>query len=92
VTSGTDELALCRVIGLERALGPDHFKPWGFAMAKVPAFHTDSDDHRPEDKLVYHDNDECGYGNRIKRAGNEKDGTSTGGRRNTGRGRTGASS
>lgn len=43
-------------------------------MAKVPAFHTDSDDYRPEDKLVYHDNDQCGYGNEIKRDGNAKDG------------------
>ena len=31
-------------------------------MAKVAAFHTDSTLYRPEDKLVYHDNDECGYG------------------------------
>ena len=30
-------------------------------MTKVAAFHTDSDMYRPEDKLVYHDNDECGY-------------------------------
>lgn len=43
-------------------------------MTKVPAFHTDSDDYRPEDKLRYHDNDECGYGNRIKRDGNDKPG------------------
>ena len=45
------------------------------AMAKVPEFHTDSDDYRPEDKLVYHDNDECGYGNEIKRDGNDVPGT-----------------
>ncbi len=35
-------------------------------MGRVPEFHTDSDDYQPEDKLVYHDNYECGYGNRIK--------------------------
>ena len=44
-------------------------------MSKVPAFHTDSDDYRPEDKLVYHDNDECSYGNEIKRDGNDVPGT-----------------
>lgn len=44
-------------------------------MTKVPAFHTDSDDYRPEDKWVYHDNDKCGYGNRIKRDGNNIAGT-----------------
>jgi hypothetical protein len=40
-------------------------------MTKVAAFHTDSDLYRPEDKLVYHDNDECGYGKEIKRDGND---------------------
>ncbi len=40
-------------------------------MGRVPEFHTDSDDYPPEDELVYHDNDECGCGNRIKRDGNE---------------------
>ena len=44
-------------------------------MAKIPAFHTKSDDYRPEDKRVFHDNDECGYGNRIKRDGNDEPGT-----------------
>lgn len=44
-------------------------------MAQVAEFHTDSDEYRPEDKLVYHDNDECGYGNRIKRDGNAVAGT-----------------
>jgi hypothetical protein len=42
---------------------------------KVSAFHTDSDDYRPEDKLVYHDQSECGYGQRIMRDGNSKAGT-----------------
>jgi hypothetical protein len=44
-------------------------------VSKVPAFHTDTDDYRPEDKLVYHDNDECHYGKQIKRDGNAKSGT-----------------
>jgi hypothetical protein len=44
-------------------------------VSKVPAFHTDSDDYRPEDKLVYHDNDECQYGKEIKRDGNQVAGT-----------------
>jgi hypothetical protein len=49
--------------------------PRSNTMAKVPAFHTDSTLYRPEDRLVYHDNDECGYGNRIKRDGNNIAGT-----------------
>lgn len=49
-------------------------KPSGGSEAKVAACHTDSDDYRPEDELVYHDNDECGNGNRIKRDGNAKPG------------------
>lgn len=43
-------------------------------MSKVEPFHTDSDDYRPEDKRVYHDNDKCGYGNEIKRDDNNIDG------------------
>lgn len=39
-------------------------------MGKVPAFHTDSTDYEPEEKWRYHDNDACGYGQRIKRDGN----------------------
>lgn len=44
-------------------------------MSKVDPFHTDSNDYRPEDQLVYHDNDECGYGNEIKRDSNDVPGT-----------------
>ena len=33
---------------------------------KVPAFHTNSDEYREEDKKVHHDNDACGYGKEIK--------------------------
>jgi hypothetical protein len=44
-------------------------------VTKVAAFHTDSDDYRPEDKLVYHDQSECGYGKEIKRNGNDVAGT-----------------
>lgn len=40
-------------------------------MSKVPAFHTNSTLYRPEDRKVYHDQSECGYGNRIKRDGND---------------------
>ena len=44
-------------------------------MAKIPPFHTDTDDYRPEDKLVYHDDTECDYGKRIMEDGNAKPGT-----------------
>jgi hypothetical protein len=41
-------------------------------VSKVPAFHTDTvEEYEPEEKWRYHDNDGCGYGNRIKRDGNE---------------------
>lgn len=33
---------------------------------KVSAFHTNSDEYREEDKKVYHDQSECGYGKEIK--------------------------
>lgn len=41
-------------------------------MALVAAFHTDtdSDAYGDEPTEVYHDRDECGYGNRVKRDGN----------------------
>jgi hypothetical protein len=42
---------------------------------KVRAFHTNSTLYRPEDRKVYHDQSECGYGQRIKRDGNAVDGT-----------------
>jgi hypothetical protein len=35
-------------------------------VTKMPAFHTNSDEYRPEDKQVYHDNDECGHGKLIQ--------------------------
>jgi hypothetical protein len=44
-------------------------------VSKVPAFHTNSDEYRPEDKLVYHDESECGYGKEIKRNGHDVPGT-----------------
>lgn len=34
---------------------------------KVPAFHTNSDEYRPEDRKVFHDQSECGYGDRIRK-------------------------
>lgn len=41
-------------------------------MGKVSAFHADTvEDYEPEEKWRYHDNNECGYGNRIKRDGND---------------------
>jgi hypothetical protein len=44
-------------------------------MGKIPAFHTNTTLYRPEDRLVYHDQSECGYGQRIKRDGNDISGT-----------------
>jgi hypothetical protein len=43
---------------------------------KVSAFHTNSDEYREEDKKVYHDQSECGYGKRIEQKHREpgKDG------------------
>jgi len=35
-------------------------------MAKIEPFHTNSDEYREEDKKVYHDDTECGYGKEIK--------------------------
>lgn len=42
-------------------------------MAVVPAFHTntDADGYGDEATEVYHDRDECGYGNRVKRDRND---------------------
>ncbi len=41
-------------------------------MSKVPAFHTDTvEAYEPEELWRYHDNDDCGYGLRIKRDGND---------------------
>ena len=44
-------------------------------MAKVDAFHTDSTDYEAWQRQVYHDQSECGYGQRIKRDGNAIPGT-----------------
>jgi hypothetical protein len=42
-------------------------------MAKVSAFHTDTDspNYHPRERYVYHDQSECGYGQRVKRDGND---------------------
>ncbi len=43
-------------------------------MGLIPAFHTNSTLYRAEDRLVFHDQSECGYGQRIKRDGNDEPG------------------
>lgn len=35
-------------------------------MGKISAFHTNSDEYREEDRKVFHDQSECGYGKEIK--------------------------
>jgi hypothetical protein len=35
-------------------------------MGKIAAFHTNSDEYREEDRKVFHDQSECGYGKEIK--------------------------
>jgi hypothetical protein len=44
-------------------------------MGLISAFHTNSTLYRPEDRKVFHDQSECGYGQRIKRDGNDEPGT-----------------
>ena len=44
-------------------------------MTKVSPFHTDSTDYPDEERRVYHDQSECGYGQRVKRDGNDIPGT-----------------
>ncbi|HUA11537.1 MAG TPA: hypothetical protein VMA83_05995 [Solirubrobacteraceae bacterium] len=44
-------------------------------MTYVNPFHTDTTLYRTEDQLVYHDQEECGYGKEIKKDGNALDGT-----------------
>jgi hypothetical protein len=43
------------------------------ALAKISPFHTDTDDDEYGDDPthVYHDQSECGYGQRVKRDGND---------------------
>ncbi len=43
-------------------------------MSKVSAFHTNSDEYRDEDRKVFHDQSECGYGEKIK-SWHREDGT-----------------
>ncbi len=43
-------------------------------MSKIPAFHTNSDEYRSEDRKVFHDQSECGYGKEIK-SWHREDGT-----------------
>jgi hypothetical protein len=42
---------------------------------KISAFHTNSDEYRPEDRKVFHDQSECGYGKEIKRNKHDVAGT-----------------
>jgi len=35
-------------------------------MAKVPAYHTDSQEYPPSHRNVYHDHNDCKYGKEIK--------------------------
>jgi len=35
-------------------------------MAKILAFHTNSQEYPPSHRNVYHDESECGYGKEIK--------------------------
>jgi hypothetical protein len=44
-------------------------------MSKIEPFHTNSDEYREEDRRVYHDQSECGYGKEIKRNGHDVAGT-----------------
>ncbi|HEV3192836.1 MAG TPA: hypothetical protein VGY54_20160 [Polyangiaceae bacterium] len=44
-------------------------------MSKIPAFHTNSDEYREEDRRVFHDQSECGYGKEIVRNGHNVPGT-----------------
>ena len=48
-------------------------------MAKIDAFHTDTDspDYHPRERYVYHNESECGYGQRVKRDGNAVAGIGT---------------
>ena len=43
-------------------------------MAKVPAYHTDSEEYLPKHREVYHDDDECYEGKKIEKK-HRKDGT-----------------
>ena len=45
-------------------------------MTKVSAFHTntDSPNYHPRERYVYHNQSECGYGQRVKRDGNAVNG------------------
>lgn len=48
-------------------------------MAKVSAFHTDTvlAYYHPNERYVYHNESTCGYGQRIKRDGNDIPGQGT---------------
>lgn len=48
-------------------------------MSQVEPFHTDatSDDYHPRERYVYHNQSECGYGQRVKRDGNALAGRGT---------------
>jgi hypothetical protein len=43
-------------------------------VSKVEPFHTNSDEYREEDRKVFHDQSECGYGKEIK-SWHREDGT-----------------
>jgi hypothetical protein len=48
-------------------------------MSKVGDFHTDTvrEYYHPRERWVYHDQSECGYGQRVKRDGNAIPGRGT---------------
>jgi hypothetical protein len=47
-------------------------------MAKVNSFHTASDWYGAEEKQIYHDQENCGFGARVKRDHNDIPGVGVG--------------